>query len=99
MEHTKHPSEKTLKFSFTIDCVFKIFGRGTLVTGRIEQGTIHIGDRLEILGNNQIHTACTEIEKCRKSVEKANKGDYVAIYLTGVLKSELKKGMKLVIYD
>ena len=99
MEHANNNSEKTLKFSFTIDCVFKIFGRNTLATGRIEQGTIHVGDRLEILGNNQIRTTCTEIEKYRKSVEKANKGDYVAIYLTGVLKSELKKGMKLVIYD
>ena len=79
-----------------IDCVFHITGRGTVVTGRIRKGSIRLNDKLKLInGDKVIKTQCFFLEKFRKVITEAQAGEHVGIYLSGLNKSDIQKGITL----
>jgi elongation factor Tu len=79
-----------------IEDVFTIQGRGTVVTGAIEQGVIHVGDEIEIVGLRPTQkTTCTGIEMFRKSLDEGQAGDNAGILLRGTKKDEVERGQVL----
>lgn len=89
-----------LKFSYAIDSVYQIIGRGIVVMGQIEQGEINQGDTVELTNNNtSIKTKCLRLEKFRKYVTNAKQGEWVAIVLSNVSRSDICSGMKLIIKE
>lgn len=91
------PSIECKNFLMSIEDVFYICGLGTVVTGCIESGTICIGDNLEIVGFNTVplKVCCSGIETLRQLVDKAEQGDNVGIFLKGVVKKDIRRGMVL----
>lgn len=67
-------------------------GRGTVITGKIEQGLIQINDELEILSSIVRQTTCLGLEMFRKSLDKAEVGDNVGILIRGIKKDEVTRG-------
>jgi len=67
-------------------------GRGTVITGKIEQGTIQINDELEILSSVVKQTMCLGLEMFRKSLDKAEVGDNVGVLIRGIKKDEVTRG-------
>ncbi|RMG35735.1 MAG: elongation factor Tu [Planctomycetota bacterium] len=83
-------------FLMAIEDVFSIEGRGTVATGRIEQGKIKVGDKVEIVGLAPTReTTCTGVEMFRKSLEEGIAGDNVGILLRGIKKDEVQRGQVL----
>jgi len=83
-------------FLMAIEDVFTITGRGTVATGRIERGTIKIGDNIEIVGiTNTKTTTITGIEMFQKTLESGFAGDNVGILLRGVTRDDIQRGMVL----
>ncbi len=83
-------------FLMAIEDVFSIEGRGTVATGRIEQGRIKVGDKVEIVGLAPTReTTCTGVEMFRKSLEEGIAGDNVGILLRGIKKDEVQRGQVL----
>ncbi|SMO75230.1 translation elongation factor 1A (EF-1A/EF-Tu) [Saccharicrinis carchari] len=84
-------------FLMPIEDVFSITGRGTVATGRIETGTIHTGDEMQIigLGAEGKKTVCTGVEMFRKILDDGQAGDNVGLLLRGIDKDEVKRGMVL----
>ncbi len=84
-------------FLMPVEDVFSITGRGTVATGRIETGVIHVGDDLEIigLGADGKKTVCTGVEMFRKLLEEGEAGDNVGLLLRGIDKNEVRRGMVL----
>jgi len=83
-------------FLMAIEDVFTITGRGTVATGRIERGTIKIGDNIEIVGiTNTKTTTITGIEMFQKTLESGFAGDNVGILLRGVTREDIQRGMVL----
>ena len=80
-----------------VEDVFSITGRGTVATGRIETGVVHVGDELEIigLGADGKKTVCTGVEMFRKLLDEGEAGDNVGLLLRGIDKNEIKRGMVL----
>jgi elongation factor Tu len=80
-----------------VEDVFSIEGRGTVVTGRIERGTIHINDEIEIVGlkDESSKTVVTGIEMFNKSLKEGQAGDNAGILLRGTKKEEVERGMVL----
>ena len=80
-----------------VEDVFSITGRGTVATGRIETGVIHVGDEMEIigLGADGKKTVCTGVEMFRKLLDEGEAGDNVGLLLRGIDKNEIKRGMVL----
>jgi translation elongation factor TU len=81
-------------FNMAVEDVFSITGRGTVATGRIESGRIHVGDEVEIVG---IHpetrkTVCTGVEMFRKILDEGQAGDNVGLLLRGVGREEIERG-------
>jgi elongation factor Tu len=86
--------EKT--FLMAIEDVFSITGRGTVSTGRIERGTIKVGDSVEIVGINETKTTTiTGIEMFQKTLEQGFAGDNVGILLRGITREDIQRGMVL----
>ena len=82
-----------LPFLMPIEDVFSIKGRGTVVTGRIERGTINIGDSVEIVGfGNTETTTVTGVEMFHKTLESGLAGDAVGLLLRGVEREEVARG-------
>jgi hypothetical protein len=80
-------------FSMKIDDVFSISGRGTVVMGKIEFGSVKLNEKVAILGGNQtINTKITGIELFNKVTNEAKEGDTVGLLLDKVNKNEVKKG-------
>ncbi len=80
-------------FRMTIEDVFSIRGRGTVVTGRIEQGTISVGDTVQLDRPGLSKTIVVDgIETFRRSVDQAQAGDNVGLLLHDVSKDEVQKG-------
>ena len=81
-------------FIMPIEDIFSITGRGTVVTGRVERGTIHLNDPVEIVGFSQEprHTVVTGIEMFRKLLDEGEAGDNVGLLLRGVDKKDVKRG-------
>jgi len=91
------PERNTEKaFLMAVEDVFTITGRGTVATGRIERGTIKIGDSVEIVGiRNTKTTTITGIEMFQKTLESGVAGDNVGILLRGVTRDDIERGMVL----
>ena len=82
------------KFLMAIEDVFSITGRGTVATGRIERGTINIGDTVEIVGLGDTQTTTvTGVEMFQKTLDSGMAGDNVGILLRGVQKTDINRGM------
>ncbi|GIW62449.1 MAG: elongation factor Tu [Patescibacteria group bacterium] len=83
-------------FLMPVEDVFTIQGRGTVVTGRVERGTLKVGEEIEIVGLRPTHkTVVTGIEMFRKSLDEALPGDNVGILLRGVEKDDVERGQVL----
>ena len=86
--------ENEKPFLMPIEDIFSITGRGTVVTGRIETGTIHVNDPAEIVGFNDKPkaTTVTGVEMFRKLLDQGEAGDNVGLLLRGIDKKEVKRG-------
>ena len=86
--------ENEKPFLMPIEDIFSITGRGTVVTGRIETGTIHVNDPAEIVGFNDKpkSTVVTGVEMFRKLLPQGEAGDNVGLLLRGIDKKEVKRG-------
>jgi len=83
-------------FLMPIEDVFSITGRGTVVTGKVEQGVIHTGDEIEIVGLRETKkTTCTGVEMFRKLLDEGQAGDNIGALLRGVDKDEVQRGQVL----
>jgi elongation factor Tu len=90
----ERPTDKP--FLMAVEDVFTITGRGTVATGRIERGTIHINDEVEIVGIRETQkTVCTGVEMFRKILDQGEAGDNVGILLRGVKREEIVRGQVL----
>ena len=80
-------------FLMAVEDVFSIKGRGTVGTGRIERGVVHVGDEVEIVGLAETRkTTCTGVEMFNKTLDEGMAGDNVGVLLRGVEKEELQRG-------
>jgi elongation factor Tu len=83
-------------FLMPIEDVFSITGRGTVVTGKVEQGRIHTGDDVEIIGIRPTQkTVCTGVEMFRKILDEGQAGDNIGALLRGTKKEEVERGQVL----
>ena len=83
-------------FLMPIEDVFSITGRGTVVTGKIEQGVVNVGDSLEIIGIKDTQTTtCTGVEMFRKLLDSGQAGDNIGALLRGIDKEEVQRGQVL----
>ena len=83
-------------FLMPVEDVFSITGRGTVATGRIETGVIHVGDEVELLGlGEDKKSVVTGVEMFRKLLDEGQAGDNVGLLLRGIDKAEIKRGMVL----
>ncbi|MBT3280124.1 MAG: elongation factor Tu [Campylobacteraceae bacterium] len=92
------PERETDKdFLMPVEDVFSISGRGTVVTGAISQGTVNLGDKIEIVGiKDTVETTVTGIEMFRKEMDFAEAGDNAGILLRGIAKEDVERGQVLV---
>ena len=83
-------------FLLPIEDVFSISGRGTVVTGRVERGIIHVGDEIEIVGLKETQkTTCTGVEMFRKLLDEGQAGDNVGVLLRGTKREDVERGQVL----
>ncbi len=83
-------------FLMPIEDVFSITGRGTVVTGKVEQGVINTGDEVEIIGIRPTQkTTCTGVEMFRKLLDQGQAGDNIGALLRGTKKEEVERGQVL----
>ena len=84
---------KDLPFLMPIEDVFGIKGRGTVVTGRVERGTLKVGDTIDIVGfNNNKTSVTTGIEMFHKEVDETEPGDAVGLLLRGIEREDVERG-------
>ena len=90
----ERPKDKP--FLMPIEDVFSISGRGTVVTGRVERGVLHVGDEIEIVGiRPTTKTTCTGIEMFRKLLDEGEAGDNIGVLLRGTKREEVERGQVL----
>ena len=83
-------------FLMPVEDVFSIEGRGTVVTGRIEQGIVKMGEEIEIVGIKETHkTTCTGVEMFQKTLNEGQAGDNVGVLLRGIKKDDVERGQVL----
>jgi elongation factor Tu len=83
-------------FLMPIEDVFSITGRGTVVTGKVEQGVVHVGDEIEIVGiKDTAKTTCTGVEMFRKLLDQGQAGDNIGVLLRGTKKDDVERGQVL----
>ena len=83
-------------FLMSIEDVFSISGRGTVVTGRIDRGIVKVGDEVEIVGlKPTTKTICTGVEMFRKLLDEGRAGDNVGVLLRGTKREEVERGQVL----
>ena len=82
-------------FMMPVEDVFSIKGRGTVVTGRIDRGKIHIGDAVEVVGlqEKSISTVCTGVEMFHKTLNEGMAGDNAGLLLRGIERTDVERGM------
>jgi len=86
------------EFLMPIEDIFSISGRGTVVTGRIERGIVHVGDEVEIVGiRDTSKTTVTGVEMFRKLLDEGQAGDNVGVLLRGTKKDEVERGQVLAV--
>ncbi len=95
--YVPEPDRDTEKpFLMSIEDVFSITGRGTVVTGRVEQGILKVNEEVEIVGIRPTHkTVATGIEMFRKLLDEGRAGDNVGVLLRGVGKDDVERGQVL----
>jgi len=85
-----------MPFLMHVEDVFSIKGRGTVVTGRIDRGTVHVGDDVEIVGLKDTRkTVCTGVEMFHKLLDEGQAGDNVGCLLRGIGREDVERGMVL----
>ncbi len=83
-------------FLMPVEDVFSIKGRGTVVTGKIEQGVINVGDEIEIVGiKDTAKTTCTGVEMFHKQLERGEAGDNAGLLLRGIERDDVERGQVL----
>ncbi len=84
-------------FLMPVEDVFTITGRGTVATGRLERGILHVGDEVEIVGIQEEtrKTTCTGVEMFRKMLDEAMAGDNIGALLRGVQRADIERGQVL----
>jgi len=83
-------------FLMPVEDVFSISGRGTVATGRIERGVVHVGDEVEIVGIRTTQkTTCTGVEMFRKLLDEGQAGDNIGALLRGIKREEIERGQVL----
>lgn len=83
-------------FLMPIEDVFAIAGRGTVVTGRVESGSVRTGDEVEIVGIRETRTVrIAGVEMFRKFLDSAKAGDNIGLLLTGVTRDQVERGQVL----
>jgi len=83
-------------FLMPVEDVFSISGRGTVVTGRIERGIVHVGDEIEIVGvRDTAKSTCTGVEMFRKLLDQGEAGDNVGVLLRGTKREDVERGQVL----
>ena len=89
------PRQVDKPFLMPVEDVFSITGRGTVLTGRIETGVIHVGDPVEIIGHGDkpLTSTCTGVEMFRKLLDEGEAGDNVGLLMRGIDKKDVKRGM------
>ncbi len=82
-------------FMMPIEDIFSIKGRGTVVTGRVERGTIKVGDPVEIVGlqEKSMSSVCTGVEMFHKIVDTGEAGDNLGLLLRGIERTDVERGM------
>ena len=94
-EYIPNPERDTDKpFLMPVEDVFTITGRGTVATGRVERGTLHINEEVEIIGikEESKKSVCTGIEMFRKMLDEAQAGDNIGALLRGVNRTDIERG-------
>jgi elongation factor Tu len=96
-EYFEDPIRETEKpFLMPIEDVFSITGRGTVATGRVDRGTVKVGEPVEIVGiKDTMQTVCTGVEMFRKLLDRAEAGDNIGALLRGVKREEIQRGQVL----
>ena len=91
------PERETEKpFLMPVEDVFTITGRGTVATGRVERGTVKVGDTVEIVGmGSKLSTVITGVEMFRKLLDQAEAGDNVGLLLRGIQRTDIERGQVL----
>jgi elongation factor Tu len=80
-------------FLMPIEDVFSISGRGTVVTGRVDRGVIHVGDNIEVVGiRPTMKTVCTGVEMFRKLLDEGRAGDNIGVLMRGTKRDEVERG-------
>jgi len=83
-------------FLMPIEDVFSITGRGTVVTGRVERGVVHVNDEVSIVGiKDTTKTVCTGVEMFRKLLDEGRAGDNIGALLRGTKKEDVERGQVL----
>ena len=84
---------KDLPFLMPVEDVFSIKGRGTVVTGRVERGTVKVGDEVEIVGYGEVtKTVATGLEMFHKTLDESEAGDAVGILIRGIERADVERG-------
>ena len=94
-EYNPTPDRKAdLPFLMPVEDTMTISGRGTVATGRVERGTAHVGDQMEIVGikEERLNTTITGLEMFRKSLDFAQAGDNIGALLRGIDRSQIERG-------
>ena len=96
-EYIPDPVRETDKpFLMPVEDVFSITGRGTVATGRVERGTVKVGDTVEIVGIKDTRSAViTGVEMFRKLLDQAEAGDNIGVLLRGIAREEIVRGQVL----
>ncbi|QUM86823.1 MULTISPECIES: elongation factor Tu [unclassified Moritella] len=85
-----------MPFIMPIEDVFSISGRGTVVTGRVEQGIVNVGDAVEIVGIREtVTTTCTGVEMFRKLLDEGRAGENIGALLRGTKREDVERGQVL----
>jgi elongation factor Tu len=83
-------------FLMPVEDVFSITGRGTVGTGRVERGTVKVGEKVERVGIKETkETVVTGVEMFRKTLDRAEAGDNIGLLLRGIEKEDIERGMVL----
>ena len=96
-EHIPQPTRpKDKPFLMPVEDVFTISGRGTVATGRVEQGVVKTGDDVEIVGIRETKkTVCTGVEMFRKILDAGEAGDNIGVLLRGIERTDVERGQVL----
>ena len=97
-EYVPTPQRDTDKpFLMPVEDVFTITGRGTVATGRVERGTVKVGDAAEIVGlqDEPTQTVITGVEMFRKTLDQAMAGDNIGALLRGIDRTDIERGQVL----